>query len=785
MPSAHWPSVGLLPAVLLAALLVPASLAAADAELSPVVKQALAEKQAGRDQNAIDLLTAWTAAHPEDDAAQRTLMDLRVEQKEQEIRSLLAEQAMTKDLLVGDPDYEAAKARSDASVRQRLDTVEYYVGQHQYGDAALLCNVILKDHPSEPAVLCLKFRILNTMVARERDELLKDQEYRHGEGINDVIRDDTFPRDPPKIARTMWIFDEDIAAEERARIDAKLQEKITLIYDGTNGTKSTPVREVLGPLFSYVGINYVILDQSLGDETLTIHLVDESVGTALATIAKLVKVKFNYSGGTVFVTNSDNELLTTEIIHLESGLTNVSGQGETATLGGTTGGSGSGNGNGAAGGNGAATNQPAGAAGAAGGANGKAGANGANGQAQGANESDLEKFLDKVPDILVGWPADGRLYLERKTNTLFVRSTPSTIAELRRLLHALDYNNVQVLIEARFVEVSEDGARELGVDWAAGGQRGAVTVAGPNYNPLVAGSTLDAATIGTSAAALAGNTTPPNNGAFAQVLLNKGLDISAKLTALEQNGKANTLSEPKILTLNNSEGVIDVVTEVAYVASYQAQSTSQSSTTSGLNVVTGTTTALVPQYQTQDTGIELKIRPSIARNSDIITLSIAPVVRELSQLLKTPFQYPAQADQAPLTGNIEQPEFSTRSLSTTLHVENGQTVALGGLTRENASESSAGTPFLMNVPLLGHLFRRDSRSSQRNNLVILVTAHIVDPNGSKLSDEVRRLRDVSRVILPPSLVDGSEVPATAAVAAPAAPAKVAAPADAPWRPNGK
>jgi type II secretory pathway component GspD/PulD (secretin) len=749
--------------------------------MSDGVRQALDLKQQNRTDEAIKELSDWCDQHPDDSLAQRTLIDMKVEQQENLIRTLLTEQAMTKQLLVGDPDYETAKARANVQVQNRLDVAEYLVGQRQYGDAVLYCNGILKDYPSEPAVLQLKFRILETLVARERDELLKEQEYRHGEGINDVIRDDTFPRDPPKIARTVWIFDEDIDAEERARIDAKLQEKVTMIYDGTNGTKSTPVREVLGPLFSYVGINYVILDQALGDETLTIHLVDESVGTALATIAKLVKVRFNYSGGTVFVTNSDNELLTTEIIHLESGLTNVAGQVEMASLdaaGAPASTPGSGNGNGAA---------PAAPAGSAAAAAGAAKAAGGGAQQQGG-QTDLEKFLDKVPDLIVGWPADGRLYVERKSNTLYVRSTPSTIAELRRLLHSFDYNNVQVLIEARFIEVSEDAARELGVDWAGGGQKGAVTVAGPNYNPLTPGTTLDPATIGTSAAALAGNTTPPNNGAFAQLVLNKGLDISAKLTALEQNGKATTLSEPKILTLNNSQGVIKVSTDVAYVSGYQAQSTSTNSTTSGLNVVQGETTALVPTYQVADTGIELKIKPSIARNSDVITLEISPVVKELTALLSTPFQYPAQVGQAPLSGNIQQPEFSTRSLSTTMHVENGQTVALGGLTSEDTSESTAGTPFLMNVPLLGHLFRRDSRSSQRKNLVILVTAHIVDPNGSKLSDDIRRLRDTARVIMPPEVIDDAAKAAAAAAANPVTPppAKVAnPPQDSPWRPNGK
>ncbi len=735
---------------------------------------------------AIILLEPWVVLHPEDKLATETLLSVRVTLKEQEIRKLLGEQAMIKEMIVGDPDYEMAKARAKKAVQQRLDIVEYYVAQKQYGDAAALCNAILNEYPHDEAVLCLKFRILSTLVARERDELLKDQQYRHGEGINDVIRDGTFWRDPPKIPRTMWIFDEDIAAIDRARVEEKLKERVTLIYDGTNGTQSAQVREVLGPLFAYIGINYVILDDALGTEKLTIHLVDETVGTALETIAKLVKVRFNYNAGTVYVTNSDSEVMTTEIIRLESGLTDVENEASLANAGGAAGQTGNLTGGGGLNPSDPNYQQQMAQALQQQAQQQQQQQNGQNGQQQ-KSKSDLEKFLDKIPDIVVGWPTDGRIYLDRKSNTVYVRSTPSTIVELKRLLHALDYNNVQVLIEARFIEVSEDAARELGLDWSGGGNKGAISVGGADLvgpggtaNPAASG-----ASIGTTQSALAGGTTPPNNGLFAQVLLNRGINIAAKVSALEQEGKADTLSEPKILALNNSLGILKVSQQVAYVSDYQARTTNQNSTVNTGTVVSSSTTALVPTYTTDETHILLKIRPSIARNSDIITLTIAPNVRELVDKLTSPFQYPSQPGQAPLNGTIEHPEFAERDLSATLHVQNGQTIALGGLTRERDVKKMAGVPFMSRIPLLGQLFRRDTKSSDRRNLVILVTAHIVDPNGSKLSDEIQRLRDTARVVLPPETL--AEVEAQAAQQAPGAnnPATVpAAPRqsmDSPWQ----
>ena len=81
-----------------------------------------------------------------------------------------------------------------------------------------------------------------------------------------------------------------------------------------------------------------------------------------------------------------------------------------------------------------------------------------------APKSDVESFMEQI-ETLVPWPEGSVWYLDRKSNTLFVRSTPSTVAEVKRLIRAIDYNNVQVLIEAKFVEVSEDAFKELGVDW--------------------------------------------------------------------------------------------------------------------------------------------------------------------------------------------------------------------------------------------------------------------------------------------------------------------------------
>ena len=711
---------------------------------------------AGHREEAIALLELHVSANSKDALAKQTLLSLRIAAMEDEIRTILGEQAKARELVIGDPDYEAARSRADSAVSKRLDVAEYYAHNRRYVEAAMVCNAILKDYPHHPAALKLKFRILTEMVERERSELLKDRALRREDAINDAADDSIIPGELPKAKRTIFVFDEDIADIDRASVQKRMEQRVDLIYDGTtNGSKSAQVREVLQPLFAIAGINYVILDSALGTETLTIHLVNETIETALSTISKLVNIRYNYTGGTVFISSATSDVLVTEIIRISSGLTDVVTEPQ---LGEDVGGGG-------AGGGGGQNGQPQ----QAGGANLFAPGGGAKGGQQGgaAKEfvSDLERFLEKVPDIVVGWPADGKIYFEKKSNTVYVRSTPHTIMEVKRLLHALDYESTQVLIEARFIEVSDAGAKELGVDWAGGGSSGKTFVGAPNSSlnpPTAAQAAADpGASLGSAFGNISGIAPAASGGMFAQVLVAPSdfLRFKAQISALEQNGKADTLSEPKILTLNNAVGVIEVRKDISYVSSFQSAGTNNTpaypNQPNNGNVINPgynySSTTLVPQFTKDYEGISLKVRPSVARNSDIITLSVTPTVRELT---KAPANFAfsnsgGASGEAPITNNVQSPpEFDTRRLVTALHVKNGGTVILGGLTREKEQSNKTGVPLLSRMPVIGSLFRRDSSKSTRSNLMIFLTAHIIDPHGAKQGEEIQRLRDTARVLLP-------------------------------------
>ena len=160
---------------------------------------------------------------------------------------------------------------------------------------------------------------------------------------------------------------------------------------------------------------------------------------------------------------------------------------------------------------------------------------------------------------------------------------------------------------------------------------------------------------------------------------------------------------------------------------------------------------LVPQIQVTQEGIELRIIPSVARNSDVVTLNITPTVRQIKNFRKTPFPYQPSPGSSNISLDIESPEFDTRSLNTSLHVQNGQTVVLGGLVKERDTKSRSGLPWLSRLPGIGLLFGTRSKETDRRHLLIFVTAHLLDPNGAKVGDDIRTLRETARVVLPENI----------------------------------
>jgi len=115
----------------------------------------------------------------------------------------------------------------------------------------------------------------------------------------------------------------------------------------------------------------------------------------------------------------------------------------------------------------------------------------------------------------------------------------------------------------------------------------------------------------------------------------------------------------------------------------------------------------------------LKVTPSVGDDLDTINLHLMPEVSE------------ATADAFSYTGGVTLPKFSTRNLATSIVVNNGETVVLGGLIKESRSKTTTKVPLLGDLPWIGNLFKKERDSIERKNLIIFVTAKVIDPSGAE------------------------------------------------------
>ena len=197
-----------------------------------------------------------------------------------------------------------------------------------------------------------------------------------------------------------------------------------------------------------------------------------------------------------------------------------------------------------------------------------------------------------------------------------------------------------------------------------------------------------------------------------------GTQFEAVLHLLEEKKKSKTLSAPSVTTLNNRTATIKVVDEFRYPTRYEVSLVQFDINGDGDFDDAGETEFVnVPQdFQQRDVGILLNVTPSVGKDLQTITLVLVPEVSSFSQFRN-------------LGGGVTVPEFTSSQLTTSVVINNGQTVVLGGLMNDATSETIAKIPVLGDLPLIGGLFRQTEESSTRKNLLIFITARVLAPRG--------------------------------------------------------
>ena len=304
----------------------------------------------------------------------------------------------------------------------------------------------------------------------------------------------------------------------------------------------------------------------------------------------------------------------------------------------------------------------------------------------------------------------GSVAIDERTNTLLLQDTAERLADIRRLVQTLDIPVRQVLIEARIVIVNDDFSRELGVRFGAnfvagyGGDNG-VAYVGSSGLDAVAGDSGPSIGLGGNGGFPPGSTVQTSTvndrymvnlpianpaGRLALTLLNSNYVVDLELTAAQAEGRGEVVSAPRVITANGKEAVIEQGTEIPY----------QESASSG-----ATTT------QFKKAVLSLTVTPQITPDDRII-LDLTVKKDNVGKLV------------ASATGGLV-PSIDTRTITTMVVVNDGQTVVLGGIMEAEKRETVNKVPFLGDVPGLGWMFRSKSRTDNKNELLIFVTPKIL------------------------------------------------------------
>lgn len=295
---------------------------------------------------------------------------------------------------------------------------------------------------------------------------------------------------------------------------------------------------------------------------------------------------------------------------------------------------------------------------------------------------------------------DVKVVAEPATNALMITADPTDIAAINRIVDKLDVRRLQVLVEALIVELTGTTGEQLGVEWMSGKsyQNGAWSlVGGQDYGTV---SSIGAATAGKTgadaASAIAGALNPGLTVGLLQGDITAGtVTLGALVHALESTGEANVLSTPNILTMDNEEAEIIVGQNVPFV-------TGQNQTQGGI----------ANPFQTierKDIGLTLRVKPQISEG-DTVRLEIFQEVSSISTDV--------------ITGATDLIT-NKRSVKTVALAKDGQMLVLGGLIREDDSDTVRKVPCLGSVPVVGEAFKFTDKQSRKVNLMVFLRPRII------------------------------------------------------------
>jgi general secretion pathway protein D len=271
-----------------------------------------------------------------------------------------------------------------------------------------------------------------------------------------------------------------------------------------------------------------------------------------------------------------------------------------------------------------------------------------------------------------------KLIPDTKRNYIIINAIPADYLTIQRLLQQLDIIPRQALIEVMIADITLTDELKLGLEWQSIGGLGS-------------GSSLGTVTAGWGTGLATGI---PGTG-LSYAIAKTG-ELSATLRAMAAEDRVNVLSAPSIMTSDNEEASIEISQEIPYLSSTSAVTT----------VEGGLTQTSTIQYR--DTGIILTVKPQISGRGQL--------KMEISQ----------EVSEKGADGVMDSPIFIKRAANTIVHVYDNQTIAIGGLMRQSKVLANKGVPYLNRLPLIGWLFGYYGEKIEKTELIILITARVID-----------------------------------------------------------
>jgi general secretion pathway protein D len=424
-----------------------------------------------------------------------------------------------------------------------------------------------------------------------------------------------------------------------------------------------------------------------------------------------------------------------------------------------------------------------------------------------AGRRDAKEFL--IAQGVLFPPGASATYIAA-TSRLVVRNTQENLDLIDTLISTLGTGGpVQVEIESKFVEISQNNLKELSFDWLVGAanvpKSGSLFVSGgtggnspgvdPNDFPFVAPGDLvvgdspltaanrsgslaisqnaiDALLFGTRG----GSLLAPAVGALAGVFTDPQFQVVIR--ALNQKKGVDLLSAPRVTAKSGQRAVIEIIREFRYPTEFDPPQIPQNFGTGGSffgganpNLFGNSSTGSFPvtpttptAFETRNTGVTLEVEPVIGPDGYTIDLNLVPQVVEFEGFIN--YGSPIQSTQTNALGQqivsvitpnvINQPIFSTRKVTTSVSVFDGSTVVLGGLMREDVQKVEDKIPLLGDIPLIGRLFRSSVDQHLKRNLVIFVSARLINAAGEPVHLEEEEEEVVEALAVPE--VPVSELP---------------------------